>query len=196
MSKCGVIDIDVRSNKPKVKLYKDEEGNLKGDGLCTYVKVESVQLAQTIIDGASIKAGTVIKVQKAKFEMKGNYNPKLKPKKLSKKELERRNKKHEKMLAWEPDKLRGERSKRDKVVVIENVFDPQDFDTDASLILECSTKLRLVQNDPKWHHLSIVLAFKMFCLAALATYYHFSTVGGKFYNILLAKKCTKFSFIF
>ena len=40
------IDIDVRTNKPKAKLYKDEEGNFKGDGLCTYVKVESVQLGK------------------------------------------------------------------------------------------------------------------------------------------------------
>ena len=46
------------------------------------------------------------------------------------------------MLAWEPDKLRGERSKRDKVVTIENVFDPSQFDADASLILECSNRLR------------------------------------------------------
>ena len=41
-----LIDIDVRTNKPKAKLYKDEEGNFKGDGLCTYVKVESVQLGK------------------------------------------------------------------------------------------------------------------------------------------------------
>ena len=41
--------IDVRTNKPKAKLYKDEEGNFKGDGLCTYLKVESVQLALTIL---------------------------------------------------------------------------------------------------------------------------------------------------
>lgn len=30
MSKCGVVDMDVRTNKPKVKLYRDEEGNFKG----------------------------------------------------------------------------------------------------------------------------------------------------------------------
>ena len=30
MSKCGVVDIDVRTNKPKVKLYKDDDGNYKG----------------------------------------------------------------------------------------------------------------------------------------------------------------------
>ena len=142
MQKCGVIDIDVRTNKPKVKLYKDEDGNLKGDGLCTYMKIESVQLALTILDGSSIKPGQAIKVEKAKFELKGDYNPKLKPKKLSKKEQERLKKRQEKMLAWEPDKLRGERSKRDKVVVIENVFDPKDFDIDAALILDCSNRIR------------------------------------------------------
>ena len=110
--------------------------------MCTYVKVESVQLALTIIDGASIKPGETITVEVAKFELKGEYNAKLKPKKLTKKELEKLKKKQEKLLAWEPDKLRGERSKRDKVVTIENVFDPSQFDADASLILECSNRLR------------------------------------------------------
>ena len=68
------------------------------------------------LDGSCIKPGQAIKVEKAKFELKGSYNPKLKPKKLSKKEQERAKKRHEKMLAWEPDKLRGERTKRDKVI--------------------------------------------------------------------------------
>ena len=47
--KFELSSIDVRTNKPKAKLYKDEEGNFKGDGLCTYLKVESVQLALTIL---------------------------------------------------------------------------------------------------------------------------------------------------
>ena len=68
------------------------------------------------LDESCIKPGQAIKVEKAKFELKGSYNPKLKPKKLSKKEQERAKKRHEKMLAWEPDKLRGERTKRDKVI--------------------------------------------------------------------------------
>jgi len=132
MSKCGVLEVDVRTNKPKVKLYKDAEGNFKGDGLCTYMKVESVQLALTIIDGGNLdNSKTPLTVERAKFEMKGNYNPKLKPKKLTKKEQERAKKKQDKMLAWEPDKLRGERSKKEKIIVVENVFDPSDFDKDA-----------------------------------------------------------------
>ena len=39
MEKCGVIDMDVRNNKKKFKLYRDDQGNPKGDGLCTYFKV-------------------------------------------------------------------------------------------------------------------------------------------------------------
>jgi len=30
-AKCGVLDVDFRSQKPKIKLYQDEEGNLKGE---------------------------------------------------------------------------------------------------------------------------------------------------------------------
>uniref|UniRef100_A0A8R1IRD9 RRM domain-containing protein n=1 Tax=Caenorhabditis japonica TaxID=281687 RepID=A0A8R1IRD9_CAEJA len=32
MSKCGVIQPDFRTNKPKCKLYRDDDGELKGDG--------------------------------------------------------------------------------------------------------------------------------------------------------------------
>ncbi len=51
-----------RSNKPKIKLYRDSNGIPKGDALCTYAKVESVQLAFTILDGSTYhgKVGPVI----------------------------------------------------------------------------------------------------------------------------------------
>ena len=89
---------------------------------------ESVELAITILDESNqypeLQANGLLRVQRAKFEMKGDkYDPKLKPKKLGKKEKARLEKKREKLLAWEPEKMRGERNKRDKVVVIKNVFD-------------------------------------------------------------------------
>lgn len=39
MSKCGIIMRDPQTEEHKIKLYKDKEGNLKGDGLCCYLKV-------------------------------------------------------------------------------------------------------------------------------------------------------------
>ena len=62
--------------------------------------------------------------------MKGDtYDPKMKPKKLSKKEREKMLKQRERMFAWVPDKMKGERAKHDKVIVIKNLFDPQEFNT-------------------------------------------------------------------
>lgn len=39
MSKCGVIQRDARTNKLKIKIYRGEEGEPKGDARCGYVKV-------------------------------------------------------------------------------------------------------------------------------------------------------------
>uniref|UniRef100_A0A8C5KJP6 HIV-1 Tat specific factor 1 n=2 Tax=Jaculus jaculus TaxID=51337 RepID=A0A8C5KJP6_JACJA len=38
MSKFGIIMRDPQTEEFKVKLYKDNQGNLKGDGLCCYLK--------------------------------------------------------------------------------------------------------------------------------------------------------------
>jgi len=141
MSKCGMIENDVRTKKAKIKLYRNDQDQLKGDGLCTYIKPESVQLALTILD-ESLVDGKVISVTRAKFEMKGEYDPKLKPKKLTKKQLEKAKKAKERIFAWVPEKLKGERSKNEKVVVISNMFTVQELDEDPGLILDLSNRIR------------------------------------------------------
>merc|ERR1719445_545374 len=156
MSKCGMVEFDVRTKKPKVKLYKDGENQLKGDGLCSYIKPESVELALTILDGSDFK-GKRISVQRAKFEMKGDYDPKLKPKKLSKKQLEKAKKQKERLFAWVPDKMRGERGKHEKVVVIKNMFDIKDVDADPGLILDFSNNIR--SQCSKFGHVSKVILY-------------------------------------
>ena len=141
MSKCGMVEFDIRTKKPKVKLYKDSENVPKGDGLCSYIKPESVQLALTILDGSEVD-GNKITVERAKFEMKGEYDPKLKPKKLTKKQIEKAKKQKEKLFAWIPDKIKGERAKHEKVIVIKNMFDVEDLDADPGLILDYSNRIR------------------------------------------------------
>lgn len=39
MGKCGMIFKDPATNKLKIKLYAESSGQLKGDGLCDYIRV-------------------------------------------------------------------------------------------------------------------------------------------------------------
>lgn len=82
-NKCGLIARDEKG-KDKIKLYKDSNGQPKGDALCIYIKVESVDLALKILDKSQIR-GKTLSVQRAKFQMKGDaYDPALKPKRKKK----------------------------------------------------------------------------------------------------------------
>lgn len=140
MSKCGMILRDPKTRKMKVKLYAEPSGQLKGDGLVNYIRIESVQLAIDMLDGYEIK-GHKIKVQRAQFQMRGEYNPKLKPKR-NKQEKEKLKKMKDKLLAWHPDKMRGERGKHERVVIIKNLFEPSIFDNQVDLIIDYQNNVR------------------------------------------------------
>lgn len=142
MQKCGLVMRDPNTQKMKVKLYMDKEQNcFKGDALCTYIKIESVELALKILDGLDYK-GNKIKVERAHFQLKGEYNPALKPKKKKKKELEKLKRMQEKLFDWRPEKFIGERSKHERIVIIKNLFHPTDFDKEVQLILDYQQDLR------------------------------------------------------
>ncbi|XP_014237779.1 HIV Tat-specific factor 1 homolog [Trichogramma pretiosum] len=135
----GILARDDKG-KNKLKLYTDENGEIKGDARCTYLKVESVNLALNYFDGSDIR-GNTISVQRAKFQMKGDYDPTRKPKK-KKKDKERQKKIKEKLLDWRPDRLPGEPSRNERIVIIKNLFSPEEFDKDAGLVLEFSQDIR------------------------------------------------------
>ncbi|XP_069686436.1 17S U2 SnRNP complex component HTATSF1 [Periplaneta americana] len=142
MQKCGLVMRDTETGKMKVKLYTEPDSSqLKGDGLCSYIKIESVDLALKLLDGYDLR-GHKLHVERAKFQMKGTYDPNLKPKKRKKKDKEKLKKMQEKLFDWRPDKLRGERSKHEKVVIVKNLFEPSVFDKDVSLLLEYQQDLR------------------------------------------------------
>ncbi|XP_053676807.1 HIV Tat-specific factor 1 homolog [Anopheles nili] len=140
MSKCGMVMKDPKTHKLKLKLYCEPDGTLKGDGLCHYIKIESVDLAVKILDNYDVR-GHKIKVQPAEFQMRGEYNPTLKPK-MRKKEKERLRKMQESLFDWRPEKMRGERSKHERIVIIKNLFEPELFDREVHLLLEYQTDLR------------------------------------------------------
>lgn len=142
MQKYGLIMKDDATGKLKIKLYKEPNTDyLKGDGLCTYMKVESVELALKILDGSKLK-GKTIHVERAKFQMKGEYDPSLKPKTRKKKEKQKLKRIQEKMFDWRPEKMIGERSQHEKIVIVKNLFVSSMFDENVSLILEYQQDLR------------------------------------------------------
>ncbi|XP_029654282.2 HIV Tat-specific factor 1 homolog [Octopus sinensis] len=97
MKKYGLIAKDLLSNKLKIRLYTTKEGINKGDGLCTYIRIESVTLALNILNDYNFN-GNLIKVERAKFEKKENFDPSKRPRKLTKKEKKRLKGREEKYI--------------------------------------------------------------------------------------------------
>ncbi|CAI4227699.1 unnamed protein product [Auanema sp. JU1783] len=161
VSKCGVVQPDARNGKPKAKLYKDEEGNLKGDGRCCYIKKESVDLALQILDGFMLK-NREVKVEKAHFEIKGDYDPTKKRKKMSASQKKIYMDRQKRLFEWKADKPRNYRPKSDCTVIFKNVFTLEEMLENAALLFDikemfnelCSKygtpkKLVLYDNNPE-----------------------------------------------
>ncbi|XP_033740770.1 HIV Tat-specific factor 1-like [Pecten maximus] len=145
MGKYGLIMADPLSRGLKLKLYKDSEGNPKGDGRCCYIKVESVELARKFLDDSELR-GHKIKVELAKFTMKGDFDPSKRRKKLSNKDKRKFKEKQEKLFDWRPEKKElgqgSVRPKNEKVVVLKNMFDPNDFEEEPTLINDLRDDVR------------------------------------------------------
>ncbi|KAM3601987.1 uncharacterized protein V6R79_022335 [Siganus canaliculatus] len=139
MSKSGIVMRDPMTEEYKVKLYKDKDGNLKGDGLCCYLKKESVALAMRLIDESEVR-GYRIHVEVARFELKGQYDASKKKKKS--KDYKKRMQQQQKQLDWRPEKQGEARKRHEKVVIIRNMFHPSDFEEDPLVLNEYREDLR------------------------------------------------------
>ncbi|XP_061454701.1 HIV Tat-specific factor 1 [Rhineura floridana] len=140
MSKCGIVMRDPQTEEPKIKLYKDKEGNLKGDGLCCYLKRESVELALKLLDENEIR-GYKLHVEVAQFQLKGEYDATKKKKKC--KDYKKKMSQQQKLLDWRPEKKDGTlRLRHERVIIIRNMFHPKDFEEDPLVLNEIREDLR------------------------------------------------------
>ncbi|XP_034168220.2 HIV Tat-specific factor 1 [Pangasianodon hypophthalmus] len=139
MSKCGIIMRDPMTEEYKIKLYKDSEGNQKGDGLCCYLKRESVALAERLLDEYEVR-GYRLHVEAARFELKGQYDASKKKKKN--KEYRKKLQQQQKQLDWRPEKKGEVRKRHERVVIIQNMFHPTDFEEDPLVLNEYRDDLR------------------------------------------------------
>ncbi|XP_035886907.1 HIV Tat-specific factor 1-like [Phyllostomus discolor] len=141
MSKFGIIMRDSQTEEFKVKLYKDNQGNLKGDGLCCYLKRESVDLALKLLDEDEIR-GYKLHVEVAKFQLKGEYDASKKKKKC--KDYKKKLFLQQKQLDWRPERRDGPtRMRHERVVIIKNMFHPTDFEDDPLVLNEIREDLQV-----------------------------------------------------
>uniref|UniRef100_UPI003F5FA392 17S U2 SnRNP complex component HTATSF1 n=1 Tax=Danio rerio TaxID=7955 RepID=UPI003F5FA392 len=139
MSKCGIVMRDPITEEYKIKIYKDKDGNQKGDGLCCYLKKESVALAKQLLDETEIR-GYRLHVEEARFELKGQFDASKKKKKN--KEYRKKLQQQQKQLDWRPEKSGEVRKRHEKVIIIQNMFHPTDFEEDPLVLNEYRDDLR------------------------------------------------------
>ena len=98
MSKAGIINEDEKGKPPaapaagappspilmasadvtghkRIKLYLDEEGSPKGDGKCTYLRVESVQLALQLLDESDFRPGHKVRITRVSEALAASGGP-------------------------------------------------------------------------------------------------------------------------
>jgi len=112
--KIGIVAQDAVTNLPKAKLYRDKVTNqLNGDGILTYFHEMSANMAILLKNGATIQ-GKQIKVERAKFKMKGKVYKSGKKFTMSEKKVH-----HEKFVAG-----KQQRVPHLKICILKNMFRP------------------------------------------------------------------------
>lgn len=125
-AKCGILMPSSESGMPRIKLYEDDDGKLKGDALVTYALEPSVENAILILDGVPLRAGEEgMKVERAKFENDGNNNRKIRKEPPAKSRFKSRDLVAE-ALSWAEDGQ--EQKKTGRIVILKNVFDASEDD--------------------------------------------------------------------
>ncbi|KAJ2385319.1 hypothetical protein H4S02_004392 [Coemansia sp. RSA 2611] len=139
-SQCGTIMPDMATNKPRVKLYRDESGAVKGDALVTYYKAPSVQLALDILDDSRFRAADParIRVQQAEFEPRdaGKEKDKAKRPRVDSKLVHKRLNQLERCDTGEV----AERHRR--TVILKHMFTRVELEEDVTLLLDLPEDVR------------------------------------------------------
>ncbi|KII67657.1 HIV Tat-specific factor 1 [Thelohanellus kitauei] len=126
MTKYGIIMEDSETNS---------NGCNKGDGLCCYLRHESVELAIDILDDSELR-GHKIHVDYATFELKGEFDPTLKTKKRKKKGKSNQ----DKLLDWN-ERDQYKRGVNRRACVIHYLFEPGEFLNDPAAIIDYKSEL-------------------------------------------------------
>ncbi|MES1903379.1 MAG: HIV Tat-specific factor 1, partial [Paramarteilia canceri] len=144
MSKYGIIARDPYRKNLKLKLYIDKDtGDLKGDGICHYLKEESVDLAISLLHKSAVD-GKKVTCEKAKFQIKGDYDPKRsKKRKLSKSERKKLKESRNRLFEWKLEEYK-KRKPFESVVVLKNCFDSYEIQMNPMIKAQLKTQFTIM----------------------------------------------------
>ncbi|MCJ1252486.1 hypothetical protein MMC24_000292 [Lignoscripta atroalba] len=150
-SRCGVIAEEIDRGKPRIKLYTDDAGKLKGDALIVYFKAESVDLAVQILDDTDFRIGESapggkMRVVAADFSYKTQKDAPAKSSGKDKKKIIRKTQKlNSKLADWDdddPSAIQDTSSRWDKVVILKHMFTLSELEVDPAAILDIKEDIR------------------------------------------------------
>ena len=117
----------------KIKIYKGDDGNLKGDALISFENIESVDVAIEMLHESNIRPDCIIKVQPAEFEMKGEEYRERKIQKLDVVDKKRIQAEKERRFAWTEEQANKGGL---KIVILKHMFSPEDIKQNENLVNE------------------------------------------------------------
>lgn len=135
-SKVGLIALSAADQRPKIRLYLDAEGAPKGDCSVCFNAPESVQMAVDVLSGGFIRPGAQVTVVRAEFQVPdADAKPARVSKAVSHKQAKVALSATSQALSWSEADAPGEPSKFSflKIVVLEGMFAPADFDDESFL---------------------------------------------------------------
>jgi hypothetical protein len=149
-SKYGLIDDDVLTNEPRVKIYRNQETGLpKGDASICFVKEPSVELAISMMDEVEYKPGFKIRVKCAVWDKKKALGEKKKDDETKqpkwkevmteaeyKARLEAKRKRVNAKLGWKS-------TAQVNTVILRNVFDRNEIRSNPLLLEELKKDMRI-----------------------------------------------------
>ena len=170
--KCGLIAEEIDSGEPRIKLYKDESGNFKGDALIVFFKPQSVRIATMLLDDTFFRYASngqgegKMRVEEAdssykkvQYDQEGGAaasqgggktdNRRSKNDRDRQKVIKRTQKLDARLADWsdeEDDRFKGltevNTSKRAKKVILRQMFRIFELEEDPASILEIKEDIR------------------------------------------------------
>lgn len=126
----GLVQKDEQGN-PRIKLYRDNQGQPKGDATVFYFKPESVELALDVLNERDIRTGYPVSVSRATFQKRETGLTEEEKEELAKKLQQKKGKKktvaeiaQEQALLWDET---GEAAKNGlRIVLIKGMYTPEE----------------------------------------------------------------------